>query len=782
MTDRYNLAAWYVHTLTGDVNTPIDWRCIHDQRKDLPAHNYRGTLAECWSTLEQYNNSGYGIFAAINALNGEPQERKTLEHVAYIRAHVVDLDSMTAAADFDRASAAGASFVVQSSANKYHVYFRVQPYTGNEFYQVQQRKFAQLYNGDPSVIDATRVMRVPGFYHLKAEPTLVTCWPLTAVDRAYTADDIATMLQHVNVVEHISSRHALGTAEMQAPSLDWLKFALTLVDPNELDRGEWLSLSAAFKQAGWSHAGDDDLFNIWSQWCAQYAGNDVGENRKLWESVRDTETGWSTFERRTPVKAYIDFGHKEPPTPRPNAPAMPQPAAAPTPAQPVGNVPPMPQPTTSVDTSSEILSEYECKEWFKDCYFVERTGQIVSRSGRFMNSTQFNGRYGGKQFIITSTGKTTDEPWKAALRSTCWTIPKVDHVRFLPDRPTFEIVVDGLGRRGLNTYIPAKIDARAGDVTPWLDWFNRILPDKNDQRILFEYLAHAVKFPGYKIPWAPMLQSTEGIGKTIFREVLAHALGDMYVYSPKAPELVKSGSTFNAWMRGKLMITVDEIKIDERRELIEILKPMITDSRVEIQSKGVDQDMEDNPANWLFFSNYKDAIPINQNGRRYCIFYSALQSAADLVAAGMDKAYFNNLWHWLREGGGLQAIAYWLLNYPIERGTIDVRAPETSSHAEAIAISRSPLEVVIADAIADGLPGFAGGYVSTIMVINKAKAAGIRSPNNGSVARCLEGMGFVALGRAPRPYFQEDPTSRSEIFAVRSTMPIEGYGRAQGYE
>ena len=399
-----------------------------------------------------------------------------------------------------------------------------------------------------------------------------------------------------------------------------------------------------------------------------------------------------------------------------------------------------------------------------------------------MGSTSFNGRYGGKQFIITSTGKVTDEPWKAALRSTCWTIPKVDHVRFLPDHPTFEIVEDSLNRRGLNTYIPAKIDAQPGDVSIWLDWFDRILPNKEDQKVLFDYMAHCVKFPGYKIPWAPLVQSAQGIGKTIFREVMSHALGDMYVYSPKAPELVKSGSTFNAWMRGKLLIMVDEIKIDERRELIEILKPMITDSRVEIQSKGVDQDMEDNPANWIFFSNYKDAVPINKDDRRYAIFYSALQSKADILNTGMDDVYFNRLWPWLRDEGGLQAVAHWLLNYPIECGQIPVRAPETSSHAEAITISRSPLEVIIADCIGDELPGFRGGYISTLSIIAKAKGSGIRTPSVRTVQSCLETMGHVHLGRAKRAYIQEDVNRRTELYGSLSSLDVEGYGRAQGYE
>lgn len=772
--NNYDLTAWYIYALTGAVDTVIDWRCIHDQDKALPAHNYRGTLAECWETLQSYNAKGYGIFCCINAMDGVGRD---LPNVQFIRAHVLDLDSPTAQSDYERAAAWGASFVVQSSPNKFHVYFRIQPYVGNEFYTIQQRKLAQFYNGDRKVIDATRVMRVPGFNHLKGAPQLVTAWPLPNFETVPTAQWLNDALAHINVIEHISSRKPLGDPEMSAPSLDWLRFALSLTNPNDMDRGEWLSLSAAFKQAGWLHADEPTLLRIWSEWCALYQDNDDGENLKLWNSIDNTETGWATFERRTMVNAYLSFGMKDAPVSQSKHTGEHKKALA----------EPLPHATYPVaaydaDTTAEILSPDECRTWFKECYFIERTGQIFSQAGRFMNSTQFNGRYGGKQFIITSTGKLTDEPWKAALRSTVYQIPKVDHIRFLPDRPTFEIVNDTLGRRGLNTYIPAIIDARAGDVTPFLNWFDKILPYKEDQRLFFEYLAHCVKYPGYKIPWAPMLQSTEGIGKTIFQELMAHALGDMYVYSPKAPELVKSGSTFNAWMRAKLLILVDEIKIDERRELIEILKPMITDKRVEIQSKGVDQDMEDNVANWLFFTNYKDAIPINKNGRRYGIFYSALQSKADLVAAGMDDAYFNRLWAWLRDGGGIQAVTHWLLNYPIERGGVSVRAPETSSYGEALAISRSPMEVVIAECVADDVTGFRGGFVSSLPVIARTKAAGIRAPNTRTVHACLEQMGYVYIGRSPRAHFQEGMEQRSEIFAVRSDMRVEDYARAQGYE
>lgn len=764
MKQDFNLTKDYIIALTGSAETIIDWRLIHDKRKDIPAHHMRGDIEEMWSILCQYNNDGYGVFCNINTMDGVGKE---MSNVAHIRAHVIDLDDpLTAEVSFKQAVAHNPSpqFYVQSSPGKYHIYWVVEPYAGNEYYTIHQRKLAQLFNSDKSIIDAARVMRVPGFFHQKNDPVMVSVYPASNNTAPIPVADLAVSLESINVFDTYTARFPLGESTLSAPSLEWAKFALNLIDPNDLDRSEWLSISAAFKQAGWLHSDNIELLTIWLAWCARYAKDEAGENIKLWNSVRETEVGWGAFERRTTVGAYLQFGFKEPVVPMHSAPQ--------------NNVPPSPD---NIQIDSEILDVVDCQTWFRDCYFISRTGEIFSRAGRFMNSTKFNGRYGGKHFIITSTGKTTDEAWKAALRSTLWTIPKVDHIRFLPDKPTFAIIEDALGRAGINTYLPARIDHRSGDVTPWLEHVKKLLPVESDRQILFAYLAHCVKFPGYKIPWSPMLQSAEGVGKTVFFEVMQYALGDMYVYSPKAPELVKSGSTFNAWMRGKLMIIVNEIKVDERRELIEILKPMITDNRVEIQSKGVDQEMEDNIANWLFFSNYKDAIPISQNGRRYAILYSILQSKLDILAAGMDQKYFTSLYNWLRQEGGFQFIAHWLLNYPIERGQIPVWAPETSSYAEAIRISRSPMENAIVSAIADNLPGFRGGFISVIAVIKKCKLLEIKTPSARTVMNCLEHMGYNHLGRDVRSWLQEDVTHKSELFGISPGMDVSLYGEMQGY-
>lgn len=776
----FNQASAFIAAIAGDPAVAIiDWRALHDTDKSDKGHARRGTLSEWWLWLCQMNDAGYGIFCTIAMMDGNGRE---LQNVSYLRAHYTDLDNSSALQNYDRVKQAypPATFGVWSSPNKRHAYWSVVPYSGNDRFQLVQRKLRQVFDGDRRVIDAARVMRVPGLWHLKdpANPHMVVCEALPGYGQPTTVEALEAALAGVNVIDGgVGTRHELGDPDLAAPSLDWLQRAMDLCDPNELDRGEWIAMTSAIKQAGWSLTDDTALFNMWSAWCARYGANDIGENNKQWNSIRNTELGWSSILHRVPsLKATMLFGQSQPiPVPQ----SVPGEQPSPT--------PPMPEPPP-LDCSGEFLTHLEQQEWFKGCVYIINLGTIFTGS-RSLNSSQFNAAYGGKKFVIDGQGKTTNEAWQAATRSTLWTIPKVDHTRFLPFDPFGKIITDELGRDGVNIYRPANIKREQGDVTPFLNHIAALLPDASDQKILLDYLAHNAKYPGVKIPWAPVIQSTEGAGKGIMKLIMRHVMGKPYFYTPKASELAQSGAKFNAWLRNRLFILVDEIKVDERRELIEVLKPLISEEDTEVQGKGVDQDLEDNFSNWLFFTNWKDAIPINKNARRFAIMYSVLQTIDDLLARGMDENYFNAMYAWCKgEIGyphGAAIVADYLLNYPIERGAIPMRAPLTSSTQAAITISRSPVERMILEAVEDGLPGFRGGWVSATMVAKRIKATGtvrggVMAPN--TIAAILEGMGYNALGRAPRAFPQEDFETRPYLFYFGGRGDVGAYGRAQGWE
>lgn len=300
----------------GAASEPLNFRAIHDQNKALPAIKRRGTLEQYWQELCEWNNKGYGIFVTISAMDGAGYEASghpitgqsgdKLENVAAIRAHYIDLDDLSAMQDLQRAAShvPPPQFYVQTSPNKAHVYWVLGPqdrYKDGNWFSQNQAKLAQLYNGDPRIADPTRVLRLPGFLHLKGAPHLVTCAALPGRDCPTMPGALAASLAHVNVIRHnTGTRRALGDPDLAAPGLEWVDFAFRTADPNEMDRAQWISFTAAIKQAMWTLVDPDGAFARWSAWCERYAANDPGENLKQWNDLTDTQIGWRWIEREYP--------------------------------------------------------------------------------------------------------------------------------------------------------------------------------------------------------------------------------------------------------------------------------------------------------------------------------------------------------------------------------------------------------------------------------------------------------------------------------------------------
>lgn len=790
----YNLTNAWAQALTGSPETAVfNWRFINDRDKATPAIKRRGSIAAIWNEAVSWNSSGYGIFACINEMDGtgyypdgqpiQGESGDKLENVAAIRAHVVDLDNLSAMENLTRADYHNPRpwFAVATSPGKAHVYWPLhgsQRYNDNETYRTIQRKLRQFYDGDKAVIDATRVLRVPGFYHCKGEPHLVTCFAMSGYGTPVARDMMMISLAHINAVDTGGGRHPLGDPELSAPSIDWLWYALESMPIDGMDHGEFVSFTAAYKQAGWTLADPDELKQRWLAWCERFGTESKGlaYNLKHWDSITDTEVGWKSLLRRNPALNAqmmfrgVDFDASALQS------AVPRPALLPQPQQ-VNTAP------TQAEEFGPLLLGEDCQQYFRDCTFVTKFGTILDPLGNMLGPGQFNGKYGGPRFVISAQGAPTDEPWKAATRSIFWRIPVVDYLRFLPHETPGLIVSDELGRTGVNTYRPAIIRRIQGDPGPFLRHLSLIFPEPNDQKIILDYFAHNAQYPGHKIPWAPLFQSTEGVGKKAFKELFQYIVGSAYFHPVKARQITESGAKFNGWMRAKLFLYIDEVKTDERRELMEVLKEWLTEHEIEVEAKGHDQVKEDNYANWAMASNWKDALPINQNSRRIAPFFSPIQSKEDKRDRQMGKAYFDGFFHWFN-ADGKAILAHWLTHeYEIERGSLDGDAPVTSSLYEAIRQGRSPAERAILDAVDAGLPGFRSGWIGTTKAMEHLQHSGVRINTQGAVERVLEGLGYHMIGRSARTFMNEGNAMGVPpvLFNLNRSANANDYSNAQGY-
>ena len=119
------------------------------------------------SELEAANAAGMGVFLTINAT---ADGRRTAGDVTRVRALFIDCDKVNVDEAVDKVGVPP-HVVVKTSPGKGSAFWLVSDCPLDSF-AAHQAALAALTGSDAKVIDLPRVMRVPGFYHLKGEPFL----------------------------------------------------------------------------------------------------------------------------------------------------------------------------------------------------------------------------------------------------------------------------------------------------------------------------------------------------------------------------------------------------------------------------------------------------------------------------------------------------------------------------------------------------------------------------------------------------------------------------------
>lgn len=149
---------------TGDTFTFQIFRDRKDIESKGHAEVMHGSLADVEDKLIAANRNGCGIFVTVNRTDGKGRKG---ENIIGIRALFVDLDGAPLQPVLD--APLSPHIIVQSSSGRFHAYWIVEGITCDEFTSIQ-KKLSLQFNSDPQVIDRSRVMRLPGFFHLKDVP------------------------------------------------------------------------------------------------------------------------------------------------------------------------------------------------------------------------------------------------------------------------------------------------------------------------------------------------------------------------------------------------------------------------------------------------------------------------------------------------------------------------------------------------------------------------------------------------------------------------------------
>lgn len=263
---------------------------------------------------------------------------------------------------------------------------------------------------------------------------------------------------------------------------------------------------------------------------------------------------------------------------------------------------------------------------------------------------------------------------------------QVDKTTFLPNGDTF-INEDGL--KCLNIWQNPQTVPLEGNIDIFMNHVKLIFPDEFQRNILFDWLAFNIQFPGIKILWALLIIGDEGIGKSFFGHIMKKILGERNVGFPTMEELHEP---YTAWQKNKQLIVVEEMMAKGKVELMNKLKPIITQPTTQIREMRMTSYSAYNRFNILSYTNHDDALLINDKDRRYGIIKSMLER--------LSPEYYQMLWDWIKEKRNLQSVHHFFMFRDISKFNPNAAAPETQAKRDMVSIGKSSLEEWISDGVA----------------------------------------------------------------------------------
>lgn len=275
------------------------------------------------------------------------------------------------------------------------------------------------------------------------------------------------------------------------------------------------------------------------------------------------------------------------------------------------------------------------------------------------------------------------------------------------------------------------------------DHLRHLFRYERDWKLLLDWLAYIVQ-ERRRVSWMPLIQGTEGDGKTFFAKMLKMILGWENVHIVPGESFEER---YNHFMEGALLVFVEEVRLhgNNRYEALNRMKPWITNDSLTIRAMHRGAYEIVNTASILGASNHKDALPAGQNDTRYFPLFSRWQTKQAIDKFRTDNpTYYTDLYGTLNHAGALRK---WLMEYEISDAfDPNARAPESTYRAEMLALSSSDEEEQFDLALAeskrlDFCPELLDGGLLDDMLMER----GMEAPRGKALKRFLSERGFSKL-------------------------------------
>lgn len=312
----------------------------------------------------------------------------------------------------------------------------------------------------------------------------------------------------------------------------------------------------------------------------------------------------------------------------------------------------------------------ELPKWCENWYYIASENMFYNtHTASLYTQAAFDGVYGEE--LLTDEHRNSGEAFAGRASVVALNLHRIPKVYARMYLPGYDEVVKVNGQTCVNTYNrwnePKEQEPKTASAKKAVRMaekhFEFSFPNERERNLILDFLSYTVQFPTEKINWAVLVQGVDGGGKSWFASLMAAVLGGENVGMISAAQLKE---TYTKWAEGNRMVFFEEIRLhgESRFEILDKLKPYVTNATVPVRRMRMDSYSIMNVTNYMMFTNFPDALPINQNDRRYLILRSSFQTKADLRSfKSTHPGYFVELFDMLTTEW--PALRWWLLNRKI---------------------------------------------------------------------------------------------------------------------
>jgi len=298
------------------------------------------------------------------------------------------------------------------------------------------------------------------------------------------------------------------------------------------------------------------------------------------------------------------------------------------------------------------MTVLDLPKWCEGWVFVSRYGAFFNtENGQELNRANFDMAFG--RYLLDDAKRQEGEASASKASDVAlnlFQIPQVYDYLYMPGESRFIHVGRNLC---VNTFDESSMPIAKQPTTPddYLairtveKHFEILFPDARERALLLDYLAYNVQFLSEKITWGILIQGVDGAGKTWMSDLMASIIGGENVRSVSGSSLKEQ---FTSWAEGKKMVFIEEVRLHDtnRFDILDKMKEYVTNRTVPIRRMQKDAYNIPNITNYVMFTNYPDALPINNNDRRYYILRTSFQTKSHIDSfRAANPDYFTDLYN-----------------------------------------------------------------------------------------------------------------------------------------